>query len=720
MERPVGKSAPTFNALLQGVWGIILIAAMTVSFVISFTAIIYSGPLAPFIGTGIGLSLLGSVFMCAIGGFFYTYRGTICHPQDVTAIVLAVSATSIAVAWPQGQEQSLLATIAMLVAVATGVAGVVTYLFGYFRLGFLARFVPYPVVGGFLAATGYLLVIGAIGMGLGQTFHIDHPQVLLSDGALIKWLPWLLLGTAVALYGLYRPSSMLLPTSLLAAAVAFYLGLVITRTSLAEAKAAGLLLGPFPDGGFLDILSPALVTEANWRVVFGESVTLIAVALLTVVGTLLHATGLELSLDQEFDLEKDLRATGIANVAGALGGGLIGFQLMSGTTLGKRLHLPGPLAGISAGAGCALTFLFGGQLLGMLPVGLFVTVVAYLGMDFLATWLWIKRPQLSRTDYGVVLLILAVTAVVGFFEALGVGVLVAAMLFILSFAQVDVVRLRSTLSTRRSLVERSDEDIRYLMQNGDHVVVLELSGFLFFGTANALLETIRAELAAAKKPNVIVLDFSRVRGLDASASHSLGKLSKACGRAAVRLVYTGLRPALEQAYLRGASDLNTAKLLPTLDMALRTEEDLLLARRAADDEPSALPLGALAAIAGSFPKVTVKPGDVLLQQGAASTEMFVLLSGAMRAEVSRAGAGPAVVARFVPGAIIGEIAFYSAVPRTATVIADQESVLLKIDAESLGVADSTLTPAVAVHQFAATSLSRRLRNVTLLLRDAEI
>ena len=238
-----GKSVTTLNALLQGVWGAFLIAAMTVSFVISFTAIIYSGPLAPFIGTGIGLSLLGSAFMCAIGGFFYTYRGTICHPQDVTAIVLAVSATGIAVAWPPGQEQGLLATIAMLVAVATGVAGIVTYLFGYFRLGFLARFVPYPVVGGFLAATGYLLVIGAIGMGLGQTFHINHPQMLLADGALIKWLPWVLLGTAIALFGLYRPSSMLLPGSLLVAGLAFYAGLIVTGTT-DEAKAMGLLLGP--------------------------------------------------------------------------------------------------------------------------------------------------------------------------------------------------------------------------------------------------------------------------------------------------------------------------------------------------------------------------------------------------------------------------------------------------------------------------------------------
>ena len=635
-----GAASSVVKSVLRAAWAAVLIAALTVSFVISFTVIIYSGPLSPFTGTGIGLALLGATLMCAIGGIFYTYRGTICHPQDVTAIVLAVSSTSIAAAWPAGGEQSLLATIVMLVAVATAFAGIVTYLFGYFRLGFLARFVPYPVVGGFLAATGYLLFIGAIGMALGQTFNPGNLHLLYADGAIIKWLPWTLLGAAIALAATRIHSELLLPGTLLLAAICFYAGLAAFGMSLDDAGRAGLLLGPFPAGGFLDVLKPSLVLDADWSVVFSQGVTLLAVALLTVVGTLLHATGLELALDQEFDLEKDLRATGIANVAGALGGGLIGFQLMSGTTLGKKLHLSGILPGLSAAAGCAVTFLFGGAFLSILPVGLFAAVVAYLGTDFLFTWLWLKRKQLSWADYGVVLIILMVTAAFGFFQGLGVGLLAAAALFILSFSQVDVVRLRSTLASRRSLVERSDADIRYLMQNGGQTVVVELSGFLFFGTANALLETIRAELAAAGRPRTVILDFSRVRGLDASASHSLGKLSKACTRANVRLVYSGLSPRLQHAYLQGASDLNSAVLEATLDSALRKEEDHLLAARdvaaaAASGGVSASPLGQLKDLAALFPKVSLKSGEVLLHQGAASTEMFVLLSGAMRAEGKR-------------------------------------------------------------------------------------
>lgn len=710
------------SILVRAAWGAVLIASLTVSFVISFTAIIYSGPLAPFLGTGIGLALFGSILMCGIGGFFYSYRGTICHPQDVTAIVLAVSATGIAATWPSGDREGLLATIVMLVAVATLVAGITAYLFGHFRLGFLARFIPYPVVGGFLVATGYLLAVGAIGMGLGVTVEILHPPTLFTDGAAVKWVPWFLLGTAIALAARRIKSDFLLPGTLLTGLAAFYLMLSVLGMTLADAERLGLLLGPFPSGGFVEILSPSLVLDADWPVIFGETGIILAVALLTVVGTLLHATGLELSLDQELDLEQDLRATGIANVIGALGGGLIGFQLMSGTSLGKKLRLPGPMAGLCAAGGCAVTFFFGGALLSVLPIGLFVTVVAYLGVDLLMAWLWFRRAQFSRFDYGIMLLILVVTATVGFFEALGVGLLAAAAFFIVSFSRVDVVRLRSTLATRRSLVERSDADLTYLTQVGGQTVIFELSGYLFFGTANKLLDIVRAEVTGAKRPHTVILDFSRVRGLDASVSHSLGKLAKICARSDVGLVFSAMQPTLQEALLKGASDLDAVRFTPTLDAALQTEETRLLSQRAtpaSEVQPDGLPGSILGTLGAVLETVSVARNEALLRQGAVSSEMFVLLSGAMRAEVAGPDGQPLVVARFVPGAIIGEIAFYTKVPRTATVVADEASTLLKIDAAALAPEDAATTTAAIVHAFTATNLARRLRNMTTLLRDAQ-
>jgi SulP family sulfate permease len=454
---------------------------------------------------------------------------------------------------------------------------------------------------------------------------------------------------------------------------------------------------------------------------------LIAVALLTIIGTLLHATGLELTLDRELNLETDLRATGIANIAGAFGGGMIGFQLMSGTMLGKRLGLHGVLPGIAASAGCLITLIFGGDLLSVLPVGVFVAVIAYLGIDLLVTWLWSKRSQLSKMDWVLILLILAVAATVGFFEALAVGMLAAAGLFIVSFARVEVVRLRSTVATRRSLVERSDGDLAYLMDAGRQAVVLELTGYLFFGTANTLLERIRAEVNGPQPPRYIIVDFTRVHGLDASVAYSLGKLSRFCARSNVELLFSGMTVDMEDQYVKGTGELNSAGFASSLNDALQAVEADLLAERNVAQHPAGegllqelLALSKKPEFAGKFEKVALDAGDLLISQGADSNEMFILISGAMRAEVDGSAGQKVVVARFMPGAPIGEIAFYGSVPRTASVLAEEPSILLKIDAAHLVTETGTRTAATIVHHYAAVHLSRRLMNMTRLLRDADL
>lgn len=715
------------KSVLRGIWAAFLTAALTVSFVISFTTIIYGGSLEPLLETGLGLSLLGAALMCGVGGFFYSFRGTICHPQDVTAIVLAVSASNMAEVWPADQGDSLMATIAMLIAVTTAFSGLVAWGFGVLRLGFLARFMPYPVIGGFLAATGYLLLTGAVGMGLGARVTLWTLAPLLDSTTLLQWLPWVLIGGGIAVGARWIRSDLLLPLVLLLALAGFYAILYITGTNLQEAEDAGLLLGPFDTGGFLQVLTPSLILDADPWAILGAAPTIMVVALLTILGTLLNATGLELALTRDLDLEKDLRATGIANITAALGGGMTGYQTIPGTMLGQRMGLGSVLPGLSAAAGCLLIFIYGATLLSTLPAGLFVAVIAYLGLDLLITWLWIRRRQFSLTDYLLVLLILAVAATNGIFEALGTGILAAAAMFIVSFARVNVVRLRSTLANRRSLVERGDAEVNYLMQAGDQAAVIELSGFLFFGTANALVDRVQAELSRQNALRFVVIDFARVHGLDASAAYSLSKLSRLCAKAGIRLIFSGLPRYQEARYREIAGNTDWALFTDTLDEALQSlETELLLARP--DSAPDAaskllddlLALSKRPQFADKFRRVTLNTGEVLLNQGAESREMFVLISGAMRAEVARTSGDPVIVARFMPGAPIGEIAFYGSVQRIATVLAEEPSVLVMIDAESLVRSGDDHDPATVVHHYLATILARRLMNMTRLMRDADV
>ena len=79
--------------------------------------------------------------------------------QDASAAILGLSAASIAASWwgPTGSTPCW--SCSAVTALATGL---VFLLMGYFALGDIARFVPFPVIGGLLAGTGYLILVGAI------------------------------------------------------------------------------------------------------------------------------------------------------------------------------------------------------------------------------------------------------------------------------------------------------------------------------------------------------------------------------------------------------------------------------------------------------------------------------------------------------------------------------------------------------------------------------
>jgi SulP family sulfate permease len=265
------------------------------------------------------------------------------------------------------------------------------------------------------------------------------------------------------------------------------------------------------------------------------------------------------------------------------------------------------------------------------------------------------------------------------------------------------------------------------MQTGHQAAVFELSGFLFFGTANTLVERVHAELSREEPPRFVVIDFARVHGLDASAAYSLGKLSRLCAKAGVGLIFSGLPRFQEARYREFAGKADRALFADTVDEALQSlETEILSARPDTTSDAGSKLLDDLLALserpefAGKFRRVTLNPGEVLVNQGAESREMFVLLSGVMRAEVARASGDPLIVVRFMPGALIGEIAFYGNVPRIATVLAEEPSVLVMIDAANLVRAGDDHDPATVVHHYVAVNLARRLMNMTRLMRDADV
>ena len=97
---------------------------------ISFVAIVFTGPLESFIERAIGMTLIGAALLAVTGGFLSCYRGTVIHPQDITAVILAVGASAI---YSQSLGQSpyaQFASVVLFMMSATLLSGVLMVILG--------------------------------------------------------------------------------------------------------------------------------------------------------------------------------------------------------------------------------------------------------------------------------------------------------------------------------------------------------------------------------------------------------------------------------------------------------------------------------------------------------------------------------------------------------------------------------------------------------------
>lgn len=697
-----------------------IIGAMAVTFSLSFAAIVYTGPLAPFLSQGIGLTLIGAIIMALVGPMTLSYRGTLMQPQDVSAILLALCAASIA-GLPLISADAAFSTVVVLIGVTSVTTGVAAYAMGSLKLGYLVRFVPFPVVSGFLAASGALLVRGAFDMvvpsdGSGLVHLTDQWPL---------WMPWLAVSVGIVAVSRLSSSGFGIPLSLVLSLAAFYLITFALGFDFVGMRAMGVLLGPFQGGSFASGLSLDMAADVQWPVLFSQFPVIATIVGISLLGTLLNASGLELAIEREIDFERELKGVGLANIAAGMAGGLVGYHILSETLLARRFGIVGGAAGIGVAMTMGFALFFGAGILEYLPIGLFAAVVWYLGFDLMLTAIRDHGMMMPRVELAIMLAMPVIALVFGFMAAVGFGISMVALLFVIAYSGVDVTRLSTTAANFHARVERRPSDRARLADIGARVRIFRLEGFLFFGSASRLVDRLQHQLGQTPKPKFAVVDLKKVVGLDMSAWAAFERLGRSCGQQGTQLIMTGLSPKLAARFKRlNRRDRQHFRLADDLDdVLLQIEEDALETAGADQSLDAAFGLAAdtanLLQKYGYWMKLAV--GDELLAQGAQSDHLVFLLTGRLRATVTDRNNANRIVSRFLPGAIVGEIAYYSGVDRTATILAETEATAVRMDAAALALMEKD-DPAAAArfHKALATVLALRLMTTTRLLNDAEL
>jgi len=698
-----------------------IIGAVAAVLAVSFAALVFGGGyLADFIADGISLYLGAAALTLAILAWRSGSRGVVGGLQPAAAAVLAVVAATTAVTAFGSIERAFLTVVAATLVV-TVLSGAAFLALGTLRSANLLRFVPVPVVGGFIAGTGWLLLKSGIYVSSDESPYLT-PIADLFHGELLKlWLPAFVFGVILLVATRLVRTPLVIPVVLVIGVVLFAIGMVVTGSSIASARSGHwLLLGPFDSFEKWQPWTFRALGGADWSAVLAQWTGILTAVFVAVIAILFNISGTEVVLNRDLDTNEELRNAGVLNVISGALGGIPGYHALSLTALAERMNVDARVGGLIAAAVPLAAVVFGASVIELIPRMIVGGVLVFLGLAFLVEWVWDKRKILPPVEYGVVLVILAAIIGKGFLPGVVLGLVLAVVLFAVNYGRIELVREVEFGQTYHSNVDRPPSERAALRQMSGDVQILRVNGFLFFGSANGLLERIRKRVEAGSL-RFLVIDLRRVTGVDSSAVVAFVKVIGLAQTHGFELVLTGVSEPVRKQLARGGVDEgDLVRFEPDLDRGLQRCEEGLLQGGAAD--PADLDGDALAGMPAGLrsylERVSLEDGAVVIRQDEPPDDVFVLESGRLRVETVTPEGTRMRLRTLRPGVMVGELAMYSGTPRTADVVAETPSVVLKLSRtaiERMETDDPEL--AAALHRWLAATIAGRLGE-SLLAFDA--
>ncbi len=714
-----------FSTILASLTTAMLLIAVSVC----AASFIFSGMLSIYLPAGITIALISSLVIGGTLAFRGSFPATIGAAAIIPSIVIGVIAQSIykdiISSGPVEQViDSVLPTILAFIMIGTLLTGVVFYLIGHFKWGSLVRFIPYPVMGGFLAGVGWLITIGSINVMRRVPISIENQfDYLFNTPTLMHLAPGIALGIALLWISKKTKHYLALPITLVGAVGIFYAGCLFTGTTISAAVEMGWLIEPFS--------FDHVRTSYDFRTLFSNMDVsilpfyigdLVVILCLSLVAVLLTATGIEAAVNRELNLDHDLRFSGIGNMISGLFGGVIGYHFVwltrTNFEAGSRTRLPGLLAVAILG----LSYFSPTALVCWIPKPVLGGILLFFGFGLLYEWLYQSWFRFSRMDYGLLLMIFVSIITLGFLPGIVIGIGLSMILFVIKYSQVSIIKHSLTGLERKSNVERNFLQLKALNENGHKISLISLQGFIFFGSAHNLFLKVKNRLEESPQmPKFVLFDFRLVNGLDSSAGHSFNRIKTLLYEYDCSMIMTHLASGIQhQLEMTGCIDLGDPKchVFEDTDYGLEWCEDHILREL----DPSYFQPRPITQIVtewfgkeataneflGYMEEHKVSSGTYLFKQGDLSDAIYILEFG----EASVFLELPTQKKRLKKvkeGALIGEMGVYRNVERSASLITDGACTFFRLSQDHLKKMEEEKPDVAAVfHEFVSKMLSNRL------------
>ena len=710
-------------------WGGLAAMLVALPAAIAFGVTIYSAISPTHAALG---ALSGIIGATVIGLIASTLGGTDrlisapCAPAAAVLSAFAIELTRQGV--PEGNIILMLLMLGIL-------AGLFQVLFGMVGIGRLIKYIPYPVVSGYLTGVGLIIIGSQINKLVGADNSTAWFHVLVS--------PWLWDWRAVAVGGATILAMSLgpsltnkLPGTIIGilAGLATYFGLAMQDDSLLQVTGNPLIIGALgaSGDGYLASITGRWGEIGDLRLsqiaaLLGSALTL---AVLLSIDTLKTCVVLDQMTRSQHAPNRELIAQGIANVASSSVGGIPGAGTMGATLVNLSSGATTRASGLVEGISALIFALMLSGFMAWIPVATLAGILIVVGLRMIdrEPLRFIQSPA-TVFDFGVVVTVVLVALTIGLIAASAVGVAMAILLFLREQIGGSVVRHKFYVNQMSSNWHRPESETRILEQKGDQAVIFELQGSLFFGTTQQLYAQLDPEI---KTRSFVILDMKRVQSVDVTAAHLLRQVRDSLSERKALLLLSNvrenlpngrnLREFLEQTGV--TENQEYVRLFSELDSAIEWVEDRLLgeAEMPQVDNEVALQLSemelfknrkdeTLADLESRLEKRLYAAGETIYARGEPGDALYLIRRGSVRIFAPLGAGRTRHIATFGRGDFFGGLAFLDGRPRGNDAIAASETEFYVLSLEQFNLlADEHKRLAFTLLTAISRSLALRLRH----------
>jgi len=471
-------------------------------------------------GLGASAGIAGAITLAFVAAFF---GGTPLLISGPTGAMTVVSSLIIARSFEQSPDtETALATI-FIIFLLTGVFQI---FFGLIKVGQYIRFVPYPIVSGFMSGIGLLMIVFQLLPLLGHHSSIHFNEIVQSlrhlDDVNYQALS---LGIITILIIYFFPTITKKVPATLAALVGATAIAVVFRLDVPTIR-------DIPDN-WITWRWAHLVDydHASWSHVVLPALTL---ALLGSIDTLLTSLVVDITTGSTHKSNKELVGQGLGNIASAIAGGIPG----AGATLRTLVNVRSGAktkASVIIHSLVLLLVLFEIGLVNVIPLSVLAGILITVGISIVDYKALRQVFAISISDGVVMVVVMLVTVVFGLPYAFATGVVLASLLFAKKMADQAIKKSDSIVLMPPFKADSADLEPFYMSRE---VYVQQLNGPWFFGFAVHF----RDAMQAFPEARAIIFRMENVPFVDHSGIVALQEAIRSLKSREILVIFAGLQP----------------------------------------------------------------------------------------------------------------------------------------------------------------------------------